>query len=121
MDICPRAATRLFQAVVNKAFEDAILIEAPTWSKKKLKRRDGENDAAYHLRCEQSLARRKKTAVMQVARQREEAREFLLNNGKDFSEICTFAGYDPSYILGKASKLAAMGWPKLNAGMKIAA
>lgn len=89
MDICPRAATRLFQSVLNRAFEDAISTPKP------------DNKEGI--------------------RERDTARKWLIDSVADFAQVCQFAGYEPSYIRGKAEKLAEQGWPKLNNGMKLAA
>ena len=105
MEIDPRAALRLFQAIVTQALVDACAPE-PTVSSAPIKRRKGEDDISYARRSAEKEIKRKDKAHAD----RRDAREWLTGDGESFNEICSLAGYEPVSISERAKRLAIRGW-----------
>ena len=95
--------TRLFQAVVAQAFADAV---API-TQKEIKRRAKEPEAKFYARIKAA-----KNEAFNQEIERGQARRWLTMNGKSFRVICECAALNPDWVLGKAMKLKAEGWPQ---------
>jgi hypothetical protein len=54
-------------------------------------------------------------------RERSDARDWLIKGGRDFHEICVWAGFEPSCVRHRANELAAQGWPQMREDVKAAA
>ena len=46
------------------------------------------------------------------AKERRDARKWLLGKTQDFTTVCHFAGWDPEYIRERVRGLADIGWPR---------
>lgn len=120
MDIEAQRGQRLFQAVVAQALIDATEDRKPRPISLRLKRRKHESTIDYRRRRNEMFAQRKACAVLTANRERDEARNWLLNDKADFPLVVSLAGYNPDDIRERARKLDARGWV-VASEMKLAA
>jgi hypothetical protein len=81
--------TALWRAVIAQAVSDATAIWRP--------------------RKAQSYGKPHQMAA-ETRRARDEARSWLLGNGKDFKRVCHMAGLDPDAVQDSARALSARDW-----------
>lgn len=109
---------KLFQAIVAQCFIDAVCnlptpLNYASWSAGWHKRRTkaGLEPSTAALSAAWMRARTQHRAiVMQIERDRKEARQWLTTPGRDFQLICALAGFDMDYIYDNAKKLELRGW-----------
>jgi hypothetical protein len=61
----------------------------------------------------------KGTSVLTRAKDRDHARNWLLNNGPHFRLVCDMAALDAAVVRSAAKDLAEQGWPQITRGLQV--
>lgn len=109
----------LWRAVLLQAFADACAIacnpvpDRHEWEMSrsaKLTKRGVKDTRAKREKAWQQRRINVRKQYRDVAKVRDEARQWFMLGGDDFEEVCRMAGYEPEFIAEKAAEVRGKNW-----------
>jgi hypothetical protein len=102
------AEVHLWRAVVTQAIADATMPIRPVKPRRVPSVLDDPDQAAKAAKTKRVI----ENYMRSYARERTQARDWLLNDSRDFRDVCERADLNPDAMCESAQSLERRGWPE---------